>query len=35
VNNYDVIAVEDLNTSGMVRVKGNLAEKILDASWIA
>ena len=32
VNNYDVIAVEDLNIRGMVR-NHNLAGKILDASW--
>jgi len=32
VNNYDVIAVEDLNITNMVR-DSNLAGKILDASW--
>lgn len=32
VNNYDFIAVENLNISGMVR-NHNLAQKILDASW--
>lgn len=32
VNNYDVICVEDLNITGMVR-NHNLAQKILDASW--
>jgi len=32
INNYDVIAVEDLNIKGMVR-NHNLAGKILDASW--
>jgi putative transposase len=32
VNNYDVICVEDLNISNMVR-NHNLAQKILDASW--
>jgi len=32
VNNYDLIAVEDLNIKGMVR-NHNLAGKILDASW--
>ena len=32
VNNYDFIAVEDLNIRGMVR-NHNLAQKILDASW--
>jgi len=32
VNNYDVIAVEDLNITNMVRNR-NLAGKILDASW--
>ena len=32
VNNYDVIVVEDLNVSGMVR-NHNFAKKILDASW--
>ncbi len=31
VNNYDLVAVEDLNVSGMSRSK--LALKILDASW--
>jgi len=31
-NNYDVIAVEDLNIAGMVR-NHDLAGKILDASW--
>jgi len=32
INNYDVIAVEDLQIRNMVR-NGNLAQKILDASW--
>jgi putative transposase len=32
VNNYDVISVENLNITGMVR-NHNLAQKILDASW--
>jgi putative transposase len=32
VNNYDIIAVEDLNITNMVR-NCNLAGKILDASW--
>ena len=32
VDNYDLIAVEDLNIKGMVRNR-NLAGKILDASW--
>jgi putative transposase len=32
VNNYDAIAVEDLNISGMAR-NHNLARHILDASW--
>lgn len=32
VNNYDVIAVEDLNIANMVRNR-NFAGKILDASW--
>ena len=32
VNNYDVIAVEDLNVTGMVKNR-NLSRKILDASW--
>jgi len=32
VNNYDLIAVERLNISGMVK-NHNLAQKILDASW--
>jgi len=32
VNNYNVICVEDLNITGMVR-NHNLAGKILDASW--
>jgi putative transposase len=32
VNSYDVICVEDLNITGMVR-NHNLAKKILDASW--
>jgi len=32
VNNYDVICVENLNIRNMVR-NGNLAQKILDASW--
>jgi putative transposase len=32
VNNYDVVCVEDLNVTGMVR-NHNLAQKILDASW--
>jgi len=31
-SNYDVICVEDLNITGMVR-NHNLAQKILDASW--
>jgi len=31
-SNYDVICVEDLNITGMVR-NYNLAKKILDASW--
>jgi len=31
VNNYDLIAVEDLNVSGLSRSR--LARKILDASW--
>jgi len=31
-NNYDLIAVENLNIKGMVR-NHNLARKILDASW--
>jgi len=31
VNNYNVIAVEDLNVTGMVR--GRFVKKILDASW--
>ena len=32
MNNYDVIAVEDLQIRNMVR-NHNLAQKILDASW--
>jgi len=32
VNNYGVIAVEDLNVAGMV-TNHNLSRKILDASW--
>ena len=32
VNNYDVIAVEDLNISNMVK-NHNLAQRILDSSW--
>lgn len=32
VNNYNLIAVENLNIKGMVR-NHNLAQKILDASW--
>lgn len=32
VNNYDIIAVENLNIKGMVR-NHRLASKILDASW--
>jgi len=32
INNYDVIVVEDLNITGMVRNR-NLSGKILDASW--
>jgi len=32
VENYDLIAVERLNISGMVK-NHNLAQKILDASW--
>jgi len=32
VNNYDLIAVENLNIKGMVK-NHNLAGKILDASW--
>ena len=32
INNYDVIVVEDLQIRNMVR-NGNLAQKILDASW--
>jgi len=32
VNNYDVIVVEDLQIQNMVQ-NGNLAQKILDASW--
>ncbi len=32
VNNYDIIAVEDLNIKGMVR-NHNLAQRIFDASW--
>ncbi len=32
VDNYDVIVVEDLSIQSMVR-NGNLAQKILDASW--
>jgi len=32
VNNYDVICVENLNIKNMVQ-NGNLAQKILDASW--
>ena len=32
VDNYDVIAAEDLNFSGMVKNR-NLAQRILDASW--
>jgi putative transposase len=32
INNYDVIAVENLNITGMVRNR-NLAGKIHDASW--
>jgi putative transposase len=32
VNNYDLIAMERLNISGMVK-NHNLAQKILDASW--
>ncbi len=32
VENYDVIVVEDLQIKNMVR-NGNLAQKILDASW--
>jgi len=32
VDNYDVICVEDLNIRNMVQ-NGNLAQKILDASW--
>ena len=32
VNNYDFIAVEDLNIRNMVK-NHNLAQKILDASW--
>ncbi|KPV63303.1 MAG: putative transposase DNA-binding domain protein [Candidatus Bathyarchaeota archaeon BA1] len=32
VNNYDLIAVENLNIKGMVR-NHRLAGKILDASW--
>jgi putative transposase len=32
VDNYDFVAVEDLNIKGMVR-NHNLAGKILDASW--
>jgi putative transposase len=32
VNNYDLIAVENLNIAGMVKNR-NLAQKILDASW--
>jgi len=32
VENYDVICVENLNIRNMVR-NGNLAQKILDASW--
>jgi len=32
VDNYDVIAAEDLNIAGMVR-NHNIAQKILDVSW--
>lgn len=32
VNNYDVIAIEDLNVTGMVRNR-NFTKRILDASW--
>jgi len=32
INNYDFIAVENLNVRGMVR-NHNFAQKILDASW--
>ena len=32
VSNYDAIAVEDLNISGMAK-NHNLAQRILDASW--
>lgn len=32
VNNYDVIAIEDLNVSGMVKNR-SLAKSIADASW--
>lgn len=32
VNNYDMIAVEDLNIAGMVK-NHNLAQRILEASW--
>jgi putative transposase len=33
VNNYDVIAVEDLHIQNMVRIGRTLAQRILDASW--
>jgi len=33
INNYDVIAVEDLHIQNMVRAGGILAQRILDASW--
>ncbi|MHA1627254.1 MAG: RNA-guided endonuclease InsQ/TnpB family protein [Candidatus Asgardarchaeia archaeon] len=33
VNNYDVIVVEDLHIQDMVKIGGNLAQRILDASW--
>ncbi|MDF2957811.1 MAG: Transposase [Candidatus Alkanophagales archaeon MCA70_species_1] len=33
IDNYDVIAVEDLRIQNMVRVGRTLAQRILDASW--